>query len=80
MSKKVIDVEGTCCDLCHMFEERNLKARDIQEALGFESMQAVYKWTNLRRKSMPSINSLVQLAELMDCSIEDILVVKSFDE
>ncbi len=47
--------------------------------LQLDSVQAVYKWISPKNKTMPSLDSLVQLANFLDCGIEDILVMKEID-
>ena len=47
--------------------------KDIQEVMGFENPQAVYKW--LSGKSLPSLDNLLILSKVLHTSIEDILVV-----
>ena len=47
--------------------------RDIQEVMGFENPQAVYKWISGR--SLPSVDNLLILSRVLHTSIEDILVV-----
>ena len=46
--------------------------RDIQQVMGFENPQAVYKW--LSGKSLPSVDNLLILSKVLHTSIEDILV------
>ena len=75
MGEKVINNEATCRNIKRMMEERNLTPKDVQDALRLDSVQAVYKWLNPRVKAMPSLDSLVQLATLFGCNIEDILVL-----
>ena len=45
--------------------------KDIQEVMGFENPQAVYKW--LSGKSLPSLDNLLILSKVLHTSIEDIL-------
>lgn len=47
--------------------------RDIQNVMGFEQPQAVYKW--LSGKSLPTIDNLVILSRLLHTNIENILVI-----
>ena len=47
--------------------------KDIQEVMGFENPQAVYKW--LSGKSLPSLDNLLILSKVLHTSIEDILVI-----
>ena len=76
MSIKVADNEATCLRLKEMFDERGLTPKEVQRALQLDSVQAVYKWLSPKNKTMPSLDSLVQLANLMDCQLEDILVLR----
>lgn len=47
--------------------------KDIQEIMGFENPQAVYKW--LSGKSLPSLDNFLILSKVLHTSIEDILVI-----
>lgn len=76
MSIKVVDNEATCLRLKEMFAERGHTPKEVQRALQLESVQAVYKWLSPKNKTMPSLDSLVQLANMMDCQLEDILVLR----
>lgn len=50
-----------------------LSIKDVQEACGFSTPQAIYKWFN--GKNLPTIDNLVILACLLHCTIDDILIV-----
>ena len=56
-----------------MIEERGLTVKDIQEGLGFESSQAIYKW--ISGKSLPSLDNILIHSKLLHTSIEDIHVL-----
>ena len=56
-----------------LLREKGYTVRDIQEAMGFENPQAVYKWISGR--SLPSLDNFLILSKLLHTSIEDILVV-----
>ena len=47
--------------------------KDIQEVMGFENPQAVYKWISGR--SLPSLDNFLILSKVLHTSIEDILVI-----
>ena len=47
--------------------------KDIQEIMGFENPQAIYKW--ISGKSLPSLDNFIILSRLLHTSIEDILVI-----
>lgn len=56
-----------------LITENGYTVRDVQEVMGFENPQAVYKW--LSGKSLPSLNNLLILSKLLDRTIEEILVI-----
>ena len=56
-----------------LLTENGYTVRDIQNVMGFENPQAIYKWTSGR--SLPSLDNFVILSRLLHTSIEDILVV-----
>lgn len=60
-----------------LLKQNGYSVRDIQEAMGFENPQAVYKWTS--GKSLPSIDNLLILSRLLHTNIENILVIDGDD-
>ncbi|MBE5971638.1 MAG: helix-turn-helix transcriptional regulator [Lachnoclostridium sp.] len=48
--------------------------REIQEEMGLESPQAIYKWLNGR--ALPSTENLLILSRLLNIPMEDVLVVE----
>ena len=79
MGRSVIDIEATCRNLKEMLEKQNYTAKEVQFKLGLETVQAVYKWLSPNNRTIPSLDSLVQLADMLGCSVEDILVYKESD-
>ncbi len=71
-----IDIQGTSQNLKRMLEERKISAKEVQRALKIKSPQAVYKWISINNQTLPSLENLIQLASLLNCSIEDILVIR----
>ncbi len=55
--------------------EAGLSVRDMQAVFGFATPQAIYKW--IHGTSLPSIDNLVILADLLGVTMDDIVVVKS---
>ncbi len=51
-----------------------LSVRDLQEAFGFTSPQAIYKWQ--RGMCLPTIDNLVILTFLFQVKMEEIIVVE----
>ena len=68
-----IQQQATGNRMRELLRENGYTVKDIQEAMGFENPQAVYKWISGR--SLPSLDNFVILSRLLHTSIEDILVV-----
>ena len=49
-----------------------LSVRDLQDAFGFGTPQAIYKWQ--QGLALPTIDNLVVLAALLGVTIDDIIV------
>lgn len=56
-----------------LLKENGYTVKDIQEIMGFENPQAVYKWISGR--SLPSLDNFLILSNILHTSINDILVV-----
>ena len=56
-----------------LLKEKGYTVKDIQEAMGFEYPQAIYKW--LSGNSLPTLDNFVILSRVLNTSIEDILVI-----
>lgn len=56
-----------------LLSENGYTVKHVQNAMGFENPQAVYKW--ISGKSLPSLDNIVILSRLLHTSIEDILVI-----
>ncbi len=59
-------------NIARLRRNKNLSVKDVQEAMGFNTPQAIFKWQ--RGEAMPSIDNLVILSELFDIPIDKILV------
>lgn len=79
MSIRVVDNEATSFNIRRILEERNITPKMVQKTLKLNSVQAVYKWINPKNKAIPSLDNLVQLANYLNCGIEEILVMKEID-
>lgn len=55
-----------------LMSEKGFSVRDIQEIMGFENPQAVYKWTS--GKSLPSIDNLLILSRALGVHMDELLV------
>lgn len=68
-----IQQEKTGQRIKQLLSEKGYTVRDVQNAMGFENPQAIYKW--LAGKSLPSLDNIVILSRLLHTSIDSILVV-----
>ncbi len=68
-----IQQEATGNRIRQLIREKGYSVRDIQEAMGFESPQAVYKW--LSGKCLPNLDNFLILSKILHTSMEDILVI-----
>jgi transcriptional regulator with XRE-family HTH domain len=70
----VIDVIATGKNILRLRKAQRYSVADLQEFLGFEAPQAIYKWQS--GKSLPSTDNLFALSVFFEVSIEDILVAE----
>lgn len=73
----LIDVQATGRNIVRLRKLRGLSVKDLQRYFGFEQPQAIYKWQ--WGDCLPSVDNLFALSHLLDVSISDILVEKSFE-
>ena len=59
-------------NIARLRKMNGLTIRDIQDAMGFNTPQAIYKW--MRGEAVPSVDNLLVLSELFDTAIDEILV------
>lgn len=76
MEMKIIDTVSTGQRIKQMCKEKGLKATDIQKELQLGTVQCVYKWFSEKSNTIPSLDNLVLLSILLDCYIDDMLVLK----
>ena len=74
----VIDMAATGKNIERMRKAAGLTVRDLQDAFGFATPQAIYKWQH--GTAMPSIDNLVVLAALLRVKVDDILVVAKISQ
>lgn len=69
-----INMVKTGQNITRLREQAGLSVRELQEAFGFATPQAVYKWQH--GTALPTIDNLVVLAMLLHVSMDDIIVVE----
>ena len=69
-----IDMAKTGQNILDLRKQAGLSVKDLQDAFGFATPQAIYKWQ--QGLALPTIDNLVVLAALLGVSINDIIVTE----
>ena len=69
-----IDMTATGLRIGALRDAAGLTNKDLADALGFSTLDAVYKW--LGGTALPSLDNLVVLADLLGVTMDEILVVR----
>ncbi|MCG4811782.1 helix-turn-helix domain-containing protein [[Eubacterium] rectale] len=67
-------MKKTGANIKMLMKLNNIKVIQIQDILGFNTPQAIYKW--LRGESMPTIDNMVILATLLNTTIDNIIITE----
>ena len=70
----VINMTATGKNITRLRKSAGMSVKEIQDAFGFGTPQAIYKWQN--GTSLPTVDNLVMLSGLFDVPIDEILVVE----
>ena len=68
-----INMAKTGQNIVILRKQVGLSVKDLQDAFGFGTPQAIYKWQ--QGLALPTIDNLVVLAVLLGVKVDDILVV-----
>ena len=67
----IIDKRKTGINLRRIMDKRNISVKDVQNYLELNCVQSVYHWLN--GISLPSVDNLYALSELLEVSIDALL-------
>lgn len=67
-----IDMVATGANIKKIMKDRGIKVVDIQDIMGFNTPQAIYKW--FRGDAMPTIDNMVVLADVFGTTIDNIII------
>lgn len=73
MSFPMIDMIRTGQNIDCLRKQAGLSVKDLQDAFGFTTPQAIYKWQH--GTCLPTIDNMVVLASVLGVRIDDILVL-----
>ena len=68
-----INMTATGQNITKMMQAVGMTVKDLQQIFGFATPQAIYKWKN--GTAMPTVDNLVILATVLDCKIDELLIV-----
>lgn len=71
MEYPVLDAKATGARIRELRMAHHLRVEEVACFMGFESVQAVYKWQ--RGDSLPTVDNLYALSRLFGTSVDDIL-------
>ena len=54
-------------------EQQGMSVRELQEMMGFEQPQAIYKWQ--RGECLPTVDHLLMLSRIFRMPMQDLLVI-----
>jgi len=74
----IIDMVKTGQNIIILRKKAGLSVRDLQDAFGFGTPQAIYKWQ--QGLALPTIDNLVVLATLLGVGMDDIIVTNQSNQ
>ena len=69
-----VDTKATGKNIRRLMENANMTPYDIQDIMGFTTVQAIYKW--FRGENMPTLDNLIILAATFGVTIDEIVIVE----
>ena len=74
MKFPMVDLVKTGENITRLMKINNIKISDLQEILGFEYPQAIYKWK--RGECLPTVDNLIILAAVFKTTVDKIIITK----
>lgn len=78
MKRRYVNAVKTGENITRLMRLNKVKVFDIQMAMRMSNTTSIYNWKCGNR--VPSIDSLLCLADLFHCNIEDIIVTEESDD
>ena len=75
--KPVLDLEGTGAKIKTIMKMRGVTPRQLQLIMDFPYVQTIYNW--FAGKNMPTLDNLVVLAQILDVTMDEIIVTKMIE-
>ena len=68
----IIDMVKTGQNIMNLRKKAGLSVKELQDAFGFGTPQAIYKWQ--QGLALPTIDNLVVLSTLLGVKLDDIII------
>lgn len=75
--KPVLDLEATGSKIKTIMKQRGVTPRQLQLIMEFPYVQTIYNW--FAGKNLPTLDNLVVLAQLLDVTMDDLIVTRTVD-
>ena len=75
--KPVLDLEATGAKIKTIMKLRGVTPRQLQLIMDFPYVQTIYNW--FAGKNMPTLDNLVVLAQILDVTMDEIIVTKMIE-
>ena len=75
--KPVLDLEATGTKIKTIMKLRGVTPRQLQLIMDFPYVQTIYNW--FAGKNMPTLDNLVVLAQILDVTMDEIIVTKMIE-
>ena len=75
--KPVLDLEATGIKIKTIMKQRGVTPRQLKLIMDFPYVQTIYNW--FAGKNMPTLDNLVVLAQLLDVTMDDLIVTRTVD-
>lgn len=75
--KPVLDLTATGAKIKSIMKLRGVSPRQVQIILNFPFVQTIYNWFS--GKNMPSIDNRIVLSEILEVSINELLVTNTVE-
>lgn len=69
-----IDIEETGKNIEALRKKANISVKEMAKVFGFASGYPIYKWQH--GESLPTLDNLVILADLLNVKLDDLIVIK----
>ena len=79
MILRFVDIVETSRRIKELCADKELSAADIQKNMPLQSVQSVYSWWSVKSKNIPGLDHLIQLSDLLGCTMEDLLVTREIE-